>query len=201
MTKYLRLTIVFALVLGAALFAKDRVVWASLGSDTEPTNALNQDVSSMPLAKPGPGSVRPPAQKGYFCVNGQYSVGGVVTIGIKDLKPGYCIEAELWNPIFQSQRIPEDAGKILVGALSVKIYYNSSLVYEVLPEDGSVDACYAIPPKKQAKIYFYDFYGKRFEKRTEIPNKWDLVDTRINENNTVACVFTQKSGLYDLAVK
>lgn len=199
MKKNLRLMIVLVLVLGVALFAKGRVVWASIGNDAEPT--LKQGVSSASSAKSGLGSVKPPAPKGYFCINGQYSVGGVATIGIKNLKPDYCIEAELWNPISQSQFIPEDSGKILAGSLSLKIYYNSSLVYEILPENGSVETCYAIPPKKQAKIYFYNFYGKEFEKLTETPTTWDLVDTRINENNTVACAFTLISGLYDLVGK
>jgi hypothetical protein len=200
--KYLRVVIAIAMILGIILLANSHVAWADSSSVVNSDVVLDQSEPSVLLANPGPGSVKPPPSKFYVCKDGLYSVGGVVTLNMTDLKPGYCVEAYLWNPIFQVRRIPKDAGKVLSSVLFLKIYHDNSLIYQVPAGDGNIEACYAIPPKKQtAQFYFYDFYGKRFEKRTEPPKTWDLVDTRINENKTVACGFTQTSGVYNLVGK
>ena len=197
MKKYLRLIITGILVLGIVLLAKGGVAWAGQGEDSEAASASNQS-EPLPQAKAGPGSVKPPPAKGAFCQDGFYSVGGVVILDIQELMPGYCIEAELWNPAYKDKLIPEDAGKVLAHSLFIKIYYHGNLVYEILPGDGIVEACYALPPEKQAQFYFYDYYGMRFEKRTEPPEAWDPLETRVDDDNKVACVFTHTSGLYAL---
>jgi len=198
--KNIRLIMAVIVVFGIALLAGGKSVWAESKSVDSPAVAL-QNEPSVVLAKPGPGSVQPPPKKGSFCQNGLYSIGGVVTLDIQDLQPGYCVEAELWNPIFQFKRIPEEAGKVLAYDLFIKIYYHGRLVYEVLPGDGIIEACYAIPPEKQAQFYFYDFFGKRFDKRTEEPLTWDPFETVIDNDNKVACAFTQTSGVYALVGK
>ena len=170
-------------------------------SEDDSTIEFGQGEPSEALSQSEPGSVKPPPGKGSFCQEGLYSVGGVVTLEIEDLAPGYCIEAELWNPSFKANLIPEEAGKVLAHTLFLRVYYHGRLAYEVLPGDGIVEACYAIPPEKQVQFYFYDFYGKRFEKRTEPPETWDPVETRVDENNIIACAFTQTSGAYDLVGK
>jgi hypothetical protein len=198
--KYLRIVIAIAMILGIVLLANEGVAWADSEAVGGSGVVLNRDEPSAPLGKPGPGSVKPPPHRFYACKNGLYSVGGVVTLDITDLKPGYCVEAYLWNPIFQIRRIPSDAGKALASTLFLKIYFEGKLVYEIPAGDGSIEACYAVPPKiKQAQFYFYDFYGKRFDKRTEPPTSWEKVNTTF-ENNT-ACAFTQKSGVYALIGK
>ena len=197
-SKNIRLVIVVVIVLGIALLAGGNAVWAGPKASGNTTIDLEQGEPSNFLAQPEPGSVKPPPSKGSFCVEGFYSVGGVVTLDIQELAPGYCIEAELWNPVFKAKLVPEDAGKVLAHTLFIKVYYHGKLTYEVLPGDGIVEACYAIPPEKQVQFYFYDFYGKRFDKRAEPPETWDSVETRTDENNIIACAFTHTSGAYDL---
>lgn len=198
MKKYLRLFIASALVLGIALLAKGGVAWAGKSERPEAVSGLGQ---SEPLPQAKSGSVQPPPAKGAFCQDGFYSVGGVVTLDIQELMPGYCIEAELWNPIYKAKLIPEEAGNTLAHSLFIRIYYHGVLVYEILPGDGSVEACYAMHPEKQAQFYFYDYYGTRFEKRTEPPETWDPFETRVDDENKVVCAFTHTSGLYALVGK
>ena len=200
-TKFLRAVLAVVVVLGIALMAKGQVAWADQNETTDSFVALGQDDFSVLPAKPGPGSVKPPPKVFYACENGIYSVGGVATIEIKDLKPGYCIEAVLWNPRFQIHRLPDGAGSPLAHMLFLRVYLNGRLVYDVPPGDGTVETCYALPPDKEAQFYFYDFYGKRFNKRTELPRTWDTLETRVDTDNKTACAFTQVSGVYGLIGK
>jgi hypothetical protein len=199
--KYFRLVIAIVLVLGIAMLAKGQVVWAGQDDGSTPAAASAQGEYTVSLAGPKPGSVKPPPEEFYTCVDGFYSVGGVVTLDIKDLKPGYCVEAVLWNPRFQIHRLPDGAGSPLAHMLFLRIYLNGRLVYEILPGDGTVEACYALLPDKQAQFYFYDFYGMRFNKLTETPKTWDTLDTRLDTDKKTACAFTQVSGVYGLIGK
>lgn len=203
---------------GYAISPKDRGGNKTLDSDVIETtgetilatlvageNSLNWDAGLHKLISfnfsHGSGTVKPPPSRFSACENGFYSVGGVATIEIKDLKPGYCIEAVLWNPRFQIHRLPDGAGSPLAHMLFLRVYLNGRLVYDVPPGDGTVETCYALPPDKQAQFYFYDFYGKRFDKRTETPRTWDSLDTRVDTDKKTACAFTQVSGVYGLIGK
>ncbi|MEP7133556.1 MAG: SdrD B-like domain-containing protein [Chloroflexota bacterium] len=165
-------------------------------------NTLNWDVGFYKLinflGNVKPGTVKPPPPFVKACENGVFSVGGAVTLEIKDLKPDYCIEALLWNHAFSVGRIPKDAGKVLAYIGFVRIYHHSRLVHELPAEDGTIKACFAIPLGKQAQIYFLDFYGPRFGNRTGQPS-WEKVDTTVE--NGIACAFVQKSGAYALIGK
>ncbi|NTW09036.1 MAG: hypothetical protein HGA28_05655 [Anaerolineaceae bacterium] len=200
-TKLVRAVLAVVVVLGIALMAKGQVAWADQDNATDSVVTFGQSELAILPAKPGPGSVKPPPQVFYACENGIYSVGGVATIEIKDLKPGYCIEAVLWNPRFQIHRLPDGAGSPLAHMLFLRVYLNGRLVYDVPPGDGTVETCYALPPDKEAQFYFYDFYGKRFNKRTELPRTWDTLDTRVDTDKKTACAFTQVSGVYGLIGK
>lgn len=203
---------------GYAISPKDRGGNKTLDSDVIETtgetipatlvageNSLNWDAGLHKLISfnfgQGSGSVKPPPSTLVACENGFYSVGGVATIEIKDLKPGYCIEAVLWNPRFQIHRLPDGVGAPLAHMLFLRVYLNGRLVYDVPSGDGTVETCYSLPPDKQAQFYFYDFYGKRFNKRTELPRTWDTLETTIDDQNKTACAFTQVSGVYGLIGK
>jgi len=195
--KYLRVIIVMIALIGIAVLAKNQVAWAGPATETKQVNDLGQTQFSISLNKPNPGSVNPPPSSFRGCENDLHSVAGVFTVEIKDLKPGYCVEVELSDPAYVG-RIPEDAGKTLADMGIFRIYFHGDLVYELPMADGSIQTCFAIPPKKQALIYFYDFFGERFEKRTSQP-LWEKIDNTIDQN--VACAFTQKSGMYALIGK
>lgn len=198
--RYLRAILAVVIVTGIALLAGGQVAWAGQEDSTPAEVSAGQDRFAMAqIGKPG--SVKPPPREFSACENGLYSVGGVVTLEIKDLKPGYCVEAVLWNPRFQVRRLPDGVGSPLAHMLFLRVYLNGRLVYEVLPGDGTVETCYALPPDKQGQFYFYDFYGKRFNKRTELPRTWDTLETTIDDQNKTACAFTQVSGVYGLIGK
>lgn len=199
--KFIRLLIAAAFILGIVLLAGGQEVWAGTQSASEAVAVLEQGDSSIPLSQSEPGSVKPPPPEFSVCADGRYSVGGVVILAIKDLKPGYCIKALLWDPYYQTNLIPEGAGKPLAHMLYLRVFFEGSLVYDVPAADGVLESCYAIPPEKQAQVYIYDYYGVRFEKRTEPPQTWNLLQTRVDDNNKVACAFTQTSGVYALVGK
>ena len=201
MKKYFRLILVIALVLGVLIAARGQTAWAGQNDNVANTVDLKQVGQAVLPAKPGPGSVKPPPSKFYACEDGTYSVGGVVILEIKDLKPGYCIEAVLWNSRFQIHRLPDGIGSPLAHMLFLRVYLNGRLVYDVPAGDGTIEACYAIPPGKQGQFYFYDFYGKRFDKSTELPRSWEPLDTRVDTESKTACAFTQVSGVYGLIGK
>jgi hypothetical protein len=199
--KYIRFVVAAALVVVIVLLAGGNAVWAGPKSIGEAAVALEQNEPSAPLSEPGRGSVNPPPAEFYGCGDGRYSIGGVVILETKDLKPGYCIKALLWDPNFKTTLIPEDTGIPLAHMLFLRVYYEGKLVYDVPAGDGTVESCYAIPPDKQAQIYFYDYYGVEFQKRTEPPLAWDLLPTQVDETNKTACAFTQTSGVYALVGK
>ena len=200
MGKYFRLLIATVLLAAVALLARNNIAWAEPVAVEQPSIAA-QEQSAVNLSKPEPGTVKPPPKKVTACQNGSFSVGGVVILTITDLKPSYCVEAELWNPNFQIKRLPEGAGTPLAHLLFLRIYYAGHLVYEIPAGDGIVEACYALPPEKQGQFYFYDFYWERFKKHTEAPSEWDLLDSRVDTDKKVACAFTQVSGVYGLIGK
>ena len=200
MAKYTRVMMIIFLVLGTVLLARNSSAWAQPGTKDDSTVQF-QGQSAANLSKPDPGSVKPPPKKLTACENGSYSVGGVVILTITDLKPSYCVEAELWNPNFQIKRLPDGVGAPLAHLLFLRIYYAGHMVYEIPAGDGVVEACYALPPEKQGQFYFYDFYWERFKKHDKAPSEWDLIDTRVDTDKKIACAFTQTSGVYGLIGK
>lgn len=199
--RYLRAIFAVVTVLGVALLASGQVAWAGQGDSSAPAAELAGQEEFVVSQAGQPGSVKPPPRQFYACEDGLYSVGGVVTLEIKDLKPGYCVEAVLWNPRFQIKRLPDGAGSALAHMLFLRIYYHGRLTYEIPPADGSVEACYALPPDKQGQFYFYNFYGMRFKKLTKPPVTWDTLETRTDTEKKTACAFTQVSGVYGLIGK
>ncbi len=194
----LRLLLTLLTVLVIFLLAGRQTAWAV--QEVPPAASISSQPSGFIPApdKPGPGSVKPPPAKLYFCKDGLYSVGGVVAMEIKDLKSGYCVEALLWNPRFQIRRLPEEAGAPLAHLLFLRIYYSGRLTYEIPPADGSVQSCYALPLDKKGSFYFFDFYGMRFKKLTRPPLTWNPIDTLEDTQNKTICAFTQVSGVYAL---
>lgn len=197
MNKAFRVIIVLALVAGIAILARDKVAWAEPTADVPPAY-LGQEQASPLLAEPDPGSVKPPRPGITVCENGLFSVGGVATININNLAPGYCLEAFLHNKNYALGRIPDSAGKILANVNFLKVYYRGKFTYEVPLEDGDIEICFAVPPGKQAQIYFYNHYGPRFGKGTGQP-AWEPLQTTLEDG--IACAPAQTSGAYALIGK
>jgi hypothetical protein len=161
-------------------------------------NTLKWDVGlyrSAPVAPDKPGTVKPPPAEVTICEDGIDSVGGVSTLEVNSLAPGYCLAAFLRNHGFALGRIPDGAGKVLANITFLRVFYHGALVYELPTADGNVQICYAVPAGKQAQIYFFDFYGPRFGQNHGQP-EWQPLETTVD--NGVACATAQKSGAYAL---
>ena len=194
MGKYIRVLIVLAVVFGIALLARNKIAWAGPAAGIEQAG-LAQDQAVPPLDKPDPGSVKPPPAELVVCEDGVYSVGGVSTLEVQNLAPGYCLAAFLRNHAFALGRIPDGAGEVLAHITFLRVFHHGRLVHDLPVEDGRVQICYAVPPGKSVQIYFFDFYGPRFGERTGQPS-WEPLDTTV-ENGT-ACAAAQTSGAYAL---
>jgi len=197
MRKYTRILIVFALVLGIILLARNNVAWAGFAGDV-PQSDPTQDHSAVLPAHSEPGSVKPPHAELTTCEDGIQSVGGVSTLKVTDLAPGYCISAFLRNHAFALGRIPDGAGKVLAHITFLRIFQHGKLIHELPEADGTIQICYAIPPGKQAQIYFLNFYGSRLHERTGQP-AWEPLDTTLNDG--MACAAAQTTGSYALIGK
>ena len=165
-------------------------------------NRMNWDAGLYRLEaaalRPDPGSVRPPPGDLTFCESGSRSVGGVSTLEVNDLAPGYCIVAFLRNHAFALGRIPDGAGSVLAQITFVRVFYHGRLVYDLPVEDGTMEICYAVPPGKTAQIYFFDFYGPRFGQRQGQPS-WEPLETTVSGG--MACAAAQTTGAYALIGK
>ena len=132
------------------------------------------------------------------CESGEYAVGGIATFSVKNLKEGYCIEWETKGHGFALGHLPKRDGRFITDFVFQRIYLNRHLQYKLPPGDGSIKTCFAAPPDKQVSIYFYDFFGARFEKRKGYV-AWVPVETTIE--NGLACANTDTSGVYALVRK
>ena len=192
------LLIVCALVLGTILLARNNTVWADTTSDSvSPETQAQVDPSLQQRKKKG--TVKPPSGSIRFCSDGDYAVGGIVTLHVEDLKEGYCIVLEIRGHGFL-RRLPRRSGRFLTDLFIQRIYYRGRLRYKLPPSDGQIQTCFAVPPgKEDVTIYFFDFFGPRFDKRTH-RTTWEPIDTTITDDG-LACAFTDTSGIYALVGK
>ena len=190
MSKFIRVMIAMSLMLGVVLLAQDQVAWAGPAAETEQSAGV-QNVSPLPFTHHGkPGTVKPPPRKVFICKDGVYSVGGVATLKVFDLARHYCIRAFLLQHGFSFARIPEGAGRILADVTFVQVYYRDSAIGRLPTKDGNVVICYAIPPGKEAKIYYLEMNWLA---------SWRRLHTTVK--NGVACAPAQGSGAYALIGK
>lgn len=162
-------------------------------------NLLRWDAGLSRVAQPpgqAPGTVRPPPPEVTICQDGMASVGGVSTLEVNDLAPGYCVAAFLRNRNFGLGRIPDGAGRALADISFIRFFYQGRFVYELPDGDGDVLVCYsALPEATEFQIYFYDFYGPRSGQGGG-QREWEPLETTIDGNRV--CATAQTSGAYAL---
>ncbi len=147
------------------------------------------------------GTVKPPPPDVNVCVPGSYSLGGVSTVIVNALAPGYCLHAYLWSHGFAIGQIPAGAGRILADVTFVEFFYKGTFVYQYTApgETNSVQVCYAVPSGTQAQIYFFNHYGPRFGQPQSGKPGWVPLETTVS--NGIACAAAQTSGAYALIGK
>ena len=153
--------------------------------------------STALLAAANPGTVKPPPGDITICESGVHSVGGVSTLKVTNLKPGYCIVATLKKNGLAVGRLPDGAGSFLADVTFVRVFYHGKLVSELPTADGQSQICYAAPPGRTVQIYFLDFYGPRFDRPEQ--RNWVPLETTISGG--LACAPAQSSGAYALIGK
>lgn len=126
------------------------------------------------------GTVIPPDDDIEVCKRGDYSVGGVATLEVKNVKDrgqkDDCFNAHSESSGGVSG-LPKNAGPVL----------SDLVVLESLGQGSNVKICFAAPPGKKVKIYFTG------------QNSWKPVGTQVK--NGIACAHVPASGSYVLAGK
>jgi hypothetical protein len=195
MRTHVRVSIVIAIILVMVLVAGNNVAWAGPAAADQRSPEASVDQASAPSDKPDKGTVKPPPPDITICEEGIHSVGGVSTLEVNNLAPGYCLAAFLRNHAFAVGRIPPGAGEILAPITFLRVFHDGELVHELPVEDGQVEICYAVPPGSTAQIYFLNFYSPRFGERTGQPS-WELLETTVSDG--IACAAAQTTGAYAL---
>lgn len=195
MRAYVRVSIVITVLLAMILVARNNVAWAgpAAGVPQSPDVAIDQSLVSPD--KSDDGTVKPPPPEIVICEEGVHSVGGVSTLEVNNLTPGYCLAAFLRNHAFSLGRIPDGAGEVLAPITFMRVFYHGRPVYELPEEDGQAEICYAIPPGMTGQIYFLNFYGPRFGERSGQPS-WEPLETTVSDG--IACAAAQTTGAYAL---
>ena len=190
-----RVAIVTVLILVTVLVARNNVAWAGPAAADQQSPDASIDQSSALSDQPDKGTVKPPPPEVTICEEGVHSVGGVSTLEVNNLAPGYCLAAFLRSHAFALGRIPDGAGEVLAPITFLRVFHHGRLVYELPEEDGQVEICYAVPPGTTAQIYFLDFYGPRFDERSGQPS-WEPLETTVSDG--MACTAAQTTGAYAL---
>jgi hypothetical protein len=195
MYKLIRVMVAISLVLGIVFLARDQVAWAEPAAEVDPSGQ-GEEIAASPMNFDDDdgdhhGSVKPPRRRLWVCKEGVFSVGGVATLSVENLAPGYCLRAFLWRHRWPPVHLPSGAGRILADITFLQVYYHNRFKAHLPVEDGTVEICYAVPPGKEAKIYFLDFYGRHRGGPT-----WVALETTMKDG--LACAPAQNSGAYAL---
>lgn len=120
------------------------------------------------------GTVKPPSHRIKVCKLGTFSVGGVATIQIKQLRRGDCVIAFTvpYDPDDDPPLPPNTS--VLTDILELKLPKKNALV----------KLCFAAPPGKKVGIYTFSH------------GEWKSVSTGVK--NGVICTETAKSGSFIL---
>jgi hypothetical protein len=189
MGKYIRVLIAILVVLSIVLLARDQVAKAqpdtSLHAKDQGSVLLHRDECGKDKDKKdrdkdkckdkdGPhGSVLPPDDDIEVCQRGSYSVGGVATLDIKNLRGEGCLTAHTSSPTDVTP-LPVASGTAL-----------SDVIALTLPTRGAIlKICFAVPPGEQARIY------------SSSSGSWRAVRTQVK--NGIACAEVKNSGNYTL---
>jgi hypothetical protein len=159
MTKYIRILIAIAMILGLVLLAKNQAAWAAQPADDSDDSALAQIGPYAPWQREDPcerekfrtkhpekcngGSVRPPHPNIHVCERGEFSVGGVAVVDINNLRNEGCLTANTRSPDANLDRLPSGGGTIV----------SDVIVMTLPPKGATLKICFAVPPGEDAKIY------------------------------------------------
>ena len=187
--KYFRVIIILAILLATVGLAQNGVAWAQPVTKNDPSVEAQGDLLMPPPQDDNHhGTVHTPHDKIKVCKKGNYSVGGVSTLKVKRLARHYCVRASLRHRNETWGNIPAGAGTILADITLFQVIYKDHSVGHLPEEAGHVELCYAVPPGKNAKLYYLD---KK--------NVWKPMETTVKKG--VACARVRASGYYALIGK
>ena len=194
MGKSTRILIAVILLLSLVLLGWEEVAWAANpGSHPSASLSARQPVGlqhrkhcdwerGTPLKRckdddDDDGSVKPPPDIIKTCERGTFSVGGIVTLEVKNLRKHTCLNADTRPYDPDVDRIPPNIGTILTDLLNLNIP----------PRTTKVQICFAVPPGEQVKIY------------ASTDGFWKPLKTKVK--NGLACAEVSSSGRFALIGK
>jgi hypothetical protein len=185
MNKLLRILFVLSLVAVVTLLAKNSVAWAGFTPGNEASIASNAADPAPASRAANRGTVKPPPSRGFTIRSaGSYSAGGFCLIKVEYLSPEFFITVERSYYSGFGKPLPVPDG-IFLSALCHLQYYNiaGQHVFEIPPDQGSVQICFAAIPFRTGDIYVY------------FPPSWtDQPTTTVGD--LLACSPANQTGYY-----
>lgn len=187
MSKTIRLIIAGLLLLGILLLAGNQIATAGnlLWQNTTVVQGQSASAAFDPANKPGtvkpPPVVVPPIN-----APGNYSVGGVCTLLVKQLASDVDLHANLL-PFNVLKSKPTNDTRYLAGVCNLDYHLSGKPLAELTSEEGTVQICFAQVPNSTSKIYVFD------------GETWTALDTTLN--NGLECALAAKTGKYVLVTQ
>lgn len=190
MGKYIRAFLVLAMLIGFVVLVNSRGASAANSVDITYQASPKQIDLSMSSNKDDPckdqkdnnkdkdkckvRSVIPPDDDIEVCKRGEYSVGGVAILDVKNLRGEDCLSAYTRDADPALDQLPQGSGAIL----------SDVIVMTLPPRGGVLKVCFAVPPGEKAQIY------------STKGGTWTAVKTHVK--NGVACAEVKDTGGYAL---
>jgi hypothetical protein len=192
--KFIRLTIMIAVVLGIVFVAQNQVAWANQAPGPSLSARQDREQSVLPAAKDDckdknknkdkcQGTVKTPPHQILIPVTGDYSVGGFCTLNVAFNDPAITLDATLQTPL--PRDLPDKVHKVSQGCL-LTYYSSSQRLDELSASAGSATICFAAIPQQQTVVYFHNLYDAN--------PTWVPLETTVE--NGIACAAAPKSGVY-----
>ena len=185
MGKTIRVILLIVVLAGTIGLAQRQVAWAQ-PADEEVQSAQSESISPSVLQdnEAKGGTVKPPPGKAKICKKGNYPLGGVAIVRVHRLAHDYCLTASLRKRSNDTGNIP--SRRILADITDIQFFYQNHRIGTLPDSKGDVEICYALPPGKQAQIYFRGFGSE----------EWKPLITAVTKHT--ACARAQVSGSYAL---
>lgn len=206
MKTILRVIVLFGMLVGIVVLARNQVAWAANFSGVNEQDVLrenqhsaldqNHDDCDKPENKDKPrckdkdkckkkpcGTVKPPPKKILIPVTGEYSVGGLCTLSVSIIDPNVVLDASVKS--LAPSQLPEDLQNVRDACLLQYSRVNGS-IDELTPDLGTTTICFAGVPGEDVTVYFFNL---------QVPDStWMPLETTLEGGR--ACAAASHSGFY-----
>ena len=158
MNQKIRYVIVFILLAGILLLARNRVVGASVSPDQNEEFLQKQSNLDNSVQAAKPGSVKPPPGEVVITQSGSYSIGGFCSYTVEFSATDISVHVSLERPL--PRPLPDKVHAVRQGCRVT--YYQRAAgtrIDEFTSEMGTSRICFSAIPDENARVYFFNVYS------------------------------------------